>query len=413
MILTVYLLVRKRHIHPLLFLTPLVFFYMASSSVLNSLISSGGRPLKEAPAGVPERCPESPSTHQPPFASRFESVGAVTPEKRLSTKDLMAQAKMWVDVDLDDLTGIRERRACSDGEDSYTLSVDAARDCLKYSSHEAGDLEMIICCSISKFKDGLNYVYEPPLSLLVREAIGAKRAMTFDIANACAGMLTGIFVMNDFIKRGVIKCGMVISGEYITSLAKNAVPHVKTVLSGQLASLTVGDCGAAVILERSGDGKAALNVAGFTTLSKYSGLCIGGACMEAPGGEMTTDGRAIHQAAIADAPLVVKKALQECGLNYGDFDHFIPHQTSSMAITTGGRRLARYFGARPKNTVMNLENYGNTASTSHFLAMYRCLKEKRFKPGEKILLMALASGLVVGIVAFAMDDLVERYGREN
>jgi 3-oxoacyl-[acyl-carrier-protein] synthase-3 len=219
--------------------------------------------------------------------------------------------------------------------------------------------------------------------------------------------------MNDFIRRGVIKCGMVISGEYITSLGHNAIPHVKTVLSGQLASLTIGDCGAAVILERSGPGKASLSLAGFTTLSRHSDLCIGGACMEAPGGEMTTDARKIHQAAIDDAPAIVEKALKVCGLAYGDVDHFIPHQTSTMAITTGSRRLRRYLGGSPKNVVVNLEQYGNTASTSHFLAMHRYLKEKRFKPGEKILLMALASGLVVGIATFAMDDMVYRYGYED
>jgi 3-oxoacyl-[acyl-carrier-protein] synthase-3 len=325
----------------------------------------------------------------------------------------MAQVKMWVDVDLEDLTGIRERRVCSEGEDSYTLSVDAAQECLKYSSYESGDLEMIICCSISKFKGGLTYVYEPPLSLYVKEAIGAKKAMTFDVANACAGMLTGVYIMNDFINRGVVKCGMVISGEYISSLARNAVPHVKTVLSGQLASLTVGDCGAAVVVERSEPGKAVLGVAGFMTLSKWSDLCIGGACMEAPGGEMTTDGRKIHLAAIADTPPILEKALKECGLNYGDIDHFIPHQTSTQAITSGSRRLSRYFKSRPGNVVVNLHEYGNTASTSHFLAMYRFLKEKRFKPGEKMLLMALASGLVTGVITFTMDELAYRYGFED
>ena len=82
---------------------------------------------------------------------------------------------------------------------------------------------MIICCSISRFKDGLNFVYEPPLSLYVKEAIGAKKAIAFDIANACAGMLTGVFIMNDFVRRGIITRGMVISGEYITSLSQNAV----------------------------------------------------------------------------------------------------------------------------------------------------------------------------------------------
>jgi len=361
-----------------------------------------------------EESPSVPSAAASPlFASRFESIGVKVPEQRLSTKDLMSGVKMWGKFDLEGLTGIRERRVCSEKEDSYVLSLGAALDCLKHSSYKADDLEMIICCSITKYKDGTAYVWEPPLSLYVKEAIGAPQALNFDMANACAGMLTGVLIMNDFIRRGVIKCGMVISGENLTSASRNAVPRVKTVLSGQLASLTVGDCGAAVILERSPEGKAKLEISSFITLAKYSDLCIGGPCRNAPGAQMTTEARKIHQVAIADMPPILEKALKEAGLEYGDLDHIVPHQTSMRAIHSGDKRLGHHFGVRAKSIVVNLQEYGNTASTSHFLALYRYLNEKRFKSGEKMMLIALASGLIIGVVTFTMDDLVDRYGIEN
>ncbi|MCX7634987.1 MAG: hypothetical protein N2Z74_04500 [Syntrophales bacterium] len=350
--------------------------------------------------------------HPPPggYRARFESVGAVVPEGRLSTQDLMAGVRLWGRFDLEKLTGIRERRVCGDGEDSYTLSVAAARECLKYSSYGPEDLEMIICCSISRFKDGMNFVYEPPLSLYVKEAIGARGALHFDVANACAGMLTGVMIMNDFIKRGVIRRGMVISGECITSLSRNAVPRVKTILSSQLASLTLGDCGAAVIVERSSPGKAALTVSSFMTLARWSDLCIGKACKRAPGAEMDTDARKIHQVAIANMPTVLARALAEAGMSFADMDHLLPHQTSLRAIRSGEKHLRLFFGTPPKNIIVNMIDYGNTASTSHFLALYRFLKKRAFQPGEKLVLLALASGLVIGVVTFTMDELADRYG---
>lgn len=361
-----------------------------------------------------EESPSVPSASSSPlFASRFESIGVKVPAQRLSTKDLMSGVKMWGKFDLEGLTGIKERRVCSEKEDSYVLSLGAALDCLKHSRYKADDLEMIICCSITKYKDGTTYVWDPPFSLYVKEAIGAPQALNFDIANACAGMLTGVLIMDDFIRRGVIKRGMVISGENLTSAGRNAVPRVKTVLSGQLASLTVGDCGAAVILERSADGKAKLEISNFVTLSKYSDLCIGGPCRNAPGAQMTTDARKIHHVAIDNMPFITEKALKGSGLEYGDIDHIVPHQTSMRAIRSGDKRLGHYFGVRAKNIIVNLQEYGNTASTSHFLALYRNLNEKRFKSGEKMMLMALASGLTVGFVIFTMDDLVDRYGIEN
>lgn len=349
----------------------------------------------------------------PPFSSRFESIGVKVPEQRLSTRDLMSGVKMWGKFDLERLTGIRERRVCSETEDSYVLSLDAARDCLKHSAYQAADLEMIICCSISKYKDGNAFVFEPPLSLYVKEALGANNALNFDIANACAGMLTGVSIMNDFIRRGVIKCGMVISGENITSISRNAVPRVKTIFSDQLASLTVGDCGAAVILERSQVGQAELKMSNFITLARYSDLCTGWACPRAPGAQMVTNARKIHQVAIADMPPILEKALKEAGLEFGDIDHVVPHQTSIRAIRSGDKHLAHYFGVRAKNIVVNLQEYGNTASTSHFLALYRYLDERLFRPGEKLMFIALASGLIIGVLIFTMDHLVERYGIEN
>ena len=344
------------------------------------------------------------------FEARFESVGAVVPEQRLSTEDLMAKVETRGRLSLEGLTGIRARRVCGEGEDSYTLAVDAARECLAHSAHSAGDLEMIVCASITKFKDGLNLVFEPALSLYVRDALGANKAIAFDVANACAGMLTGVYIVADFIRRGVITRGMVVSGEYITSLSDNAIPAVKSALSRELASLTVGDCGAAVILERADAGQGALTTSGFVTVARWSDLCIGSACSHSPGGEMLTDARKLQQAAIQATPEILSRALDDWGVDLGDVDFVIPHQTSTRAITAGELLMKRKLGSRARETVVNVRDYGNTASTSHFLAMYRLLCEGRFRAGQNVMLIALASGLVMGVVAFTMDDLVERYG---
>lgn len=47
---------------------------------------------------------------------------------------------------------------------------------------------------------------------------------------------------------------MVVSGEYISELRRNAAQEVRYVMSEQLASLTLGDAGAVAIVERASDG---------------------------------------------------------------------------------------------------------------------------------------------------------------
>ena len=192
---------------------------------------------------------ESPD-HEGFGGCRIESVGVKLPSGRLTTRDLLNQTRHRTHIQLERLTGIHERHVVGPGEDSFTLAVGAARDCLAHSTHRASDIEMLISCSITRSKGGVSQHFEPPLSLGIKQAIGASQAVNFDLSNACAGMLTGVFLLQDLVTRGEIRCGMVVSGEYISQLSWNAARQIRFLFSKQLASLTLGDAGAAVIVIR-------------------------------------------------------------------------------------------------------------------------------------------------------------------
>jgi 3-oxoacyl-[acyl-carrier-protein] synthase-3 len=344
---------------------------------------------------------------------RFESLGLSLPDKRLTTTDLMESTQHHTDIDLERLTGIRERRICSEGEDSFTLAVAAARDCLSHSRYGAEDLEMLVSCSISKNKGGLRHRLEAPLSLSIKEAIGASRAKSFDLSNACSGMLTGVFVLNDFIRRGAIRRGMVVSGEYISNLGANAAKNIRSILSPELASLTLGDAGVAAIVERADGGSRGIRVVAFTTLSEHSRLCVGFPSTVGAGAAMRTKARTIHKVALEDAPPLVADVLDQVRLDFGDIDYAIPHQTSKRAVEKGAKELAERLGVMPKHFVENVTERGNTASTTHFVALYEYLEKNEFEKGDEIMLISVASGLEVGVLVFEMDELMDRYGSHH
>ena len=179
------------------------------------------------------------------WGCRIESVGVKLPAARLTTKDLMSQTSHRTRIQLERLTGIHERHVVGPGENSFTLATGAARDCLGHSQHQASDIEMLISTSITRSKGRSSQSFEPPLSLYIKQAIGATQAVNFDLSNACAGMLTGVFILHDMVTRGEISCGMVVSGEYISHLSWNAARQIRSLFSKQLASLTLGDAGSA------------------------------------------------------------------------------------------------------------------------------------------------------------------------
>ncbi len=349
----------------------------------------------------------------PAIPTRIESIGWKIPERILTTQELMESTRHNTHIQLERLTGIHQRHVCSEGEDSYTLAVGAARDCLEHSRYDPEDMEMLINCSISRYKGGLRHQWEAPLSLSIKDAIGAHRAINFDISNACAGMMTGVFILHDFIRRGVIKRGMAVSGECISNLGQNAAKQVRWVLSDQLASLTLGDAGTAVIVERAESETDHIAVAGFTTLSEHSRLCLGAPSKVGPGASMFTKARQIHQVAISESPLLLKEALDAAGYSFGDIDYIIPHQTSARAIERGAREIGERLGVQPKRVVVTVNEFGNTSSTTHFVALRKYLGEKRFNRGDTIMLISFASGLEVGVLIFPIEEILDRYGNED
>lgn len=344
------------------------------------------------------------------IASRIESIGAIQPPAVLSTDEIMSRLMIPGKFKFELLTGIASRRVCSTEEDSFTLAVGAAMKCLSHSKIRTEDIDAIISCSITRYINGYNQVYEPSFSSLIKEKIGASQAINFDVSNACAGMLTGIYLADALIQQGSIRNCLIVSGEFITSLTDNAIRNIKTLTSLELASLTVGDAGAAVMLQSTTDSASAISLAGFRSDTRYNNLCTARPGRNRPGASMKTKAKKIHEVSIKNSLLIIKDALSLFGISYPDIDFLIPHQTSRSAILHGARMYSRIFGGHPGEIVINLVTNGNTASTSHFLTLYQMLIDKRFKSGDQIMLLSFASGIVMGILLFRPQDLILGYG---
>ncbi|MBJ8341277.1 3-oxoacyl-ACP synthase [Antrihabitans sp. YC3-6] len=350
-----------------------------------------------------------------PYRTRIAGAGRQLPSTHMSTTEVMATTKHRTHIDLERLTGIHERRVSAGEHDSLTLATAAAQDSLRHAGRRGEEIEVVINCSITKFRDGLTQWLEPTMSSAIAKRIGATGALTFDISNACAGMLTGVAILNNWIRQGLITRGMVVSGEYISPVSANAARHVHNVMSKELASLTVGDAGAALVLERAQPGSGSISVSGFTTIADHSRLCLAYPKGHEPAARMFTNSRAIHKVAISDTPVLFQEVLDTAGLSLHDIDHVITHQTSARAIRKGMAELVEKFGDAPRHdAVITVDKYGNTASTTHTVALVDEFEAQRIEPGETVALVALASGLEIGVVLFTPDkELLESYGNSH
>lgn len=340
---------------------------------------------------------------------RIESLGIRLPEKVVTTEELMASCRRRPRLDLERITGIATRRVAVD-EHAADLAVGAARRALAMSRYAPEELDAIVCTSISKHHRPDEFTFEPATAVLVRRAVGARKALVFDVVNACAGLLNGIWVLQGLIRSGAIRRGMVVSGEQNMPLARTAAREVRHSLDRQLAALTLGDCGAAVIVDASPDDAVGFHWLDLVTGARHDHFCWSKPSTRGSGGALVTKARGLQIEGNRNFPAYLKQALDATGWDWSDIHHVIPHQVSTRAIRQGIRAVSSYMGCDlPDVFLSHADVYGNTTTASHFLALHDFILRGAIRSGANVLLVSGASGIVISHATFTFDDLPDRY----
>jgi 3-oxoacyl-[acyl-carrier-protein] synthase III len=355
--------------------------------------------------------PNSPAAAaaSPVDSVRIESLGIYLPEKVVTMEELLSSCRRRPRWDLERITGIHERRVAV-GEYAVDLGIKAARQALAMSSYKPEELDVIICSSISKYNRKDEFHLEPATAVRIRAAIGAVNARVFDVVNACAGMFTGIYVLQGLIRCGKARCGMVVSGELNMPLAETAARELRHSFDSQLVALTLGDGGAALVIDRSPDPHFGFRYIDLVTGAKHDHYCYSRPSRRGPGGILVTKARGLQRKGNEHFPAYFKRALDSSGWTLDDLQHIIPHQVSVRAIENGVRAVGRYLGGKlPDITRCCAGHYGNTSTTSHFLAIHDAILQGRINAGHNAMLVSGASGIVIAHATYTFDDLPQRY----
>ncbi len=375
---------------------------------------------RESPAEAVSTAPapEKP-LHAIPEEKRntvIESIGVYLPSRAVSTKTVMAECANEIRIPLERLTGIKNRRVVGEDEFSIDLARKAAEDCLSRSSYRREEIDLVIACNISRC-DGLEhrFTFEPSTASRLRDQCGLINALAFDISNACAGMFTGITVADAFLQAGLVRSAMVVSGEYISHLTETAQKEIEGPMDPRLACLTLGDAGAAVILERGPNGRVGFHDIDIATFSRYSKLCIAKATQEQHGGAiMLTDSVTQTAIAVKHAVPYVAAVMQRHGWRPETIDYLVMHQTSEASLNDAVVAINQLFGpgaANRGNTIYNVAERGNTASTTHFVALHDYIRSNRINSGDNVVFSITGSGQTIGAALYTFDDLPDRMRR--
>ncbi|MEU8087113.1 3-oxoacyl-[acyl-carrier-protein] synthase III C-terminal domain-containing protein [Micromonospora sp. NPDC049101] len=347
--------------------------------------------------------------------SVIDSIGVALPDRVMTTREVLDGCRSRLALPLEQTTGIVSRRVAGDVEYALDLATRAAEDCVSRSSIGLGDVDLLISASISRVDSPQRSTYEPSAATHLRHRLGCERAWAFDVTNACAGQFTGIYIADALIRAGEIGSALIVSGEYISHLMRTAQLEIADELDARIACLTLGDAGAAVLLTRADDGSGGFDHIGIRTVGRYHTLCVAGPTDRPHGGViMKTDMMGLAAAGIREMVAHTQQTLGAMGLSPTDFDRFIPHQTSTLAIQAAVRRTNKVFGGvvlDERDVINNLPRRGNTATTTHTVALRDASLDGRIRTGDRVLFEVAASGVNVGTAAYRLDGLPDRLAR--
>ena len=120
--------------------------------------------------------------------TRIIGTGSYLPEQ-IVTNDDLAQIMDTSDEWISSRTGIRERHLVKE-ETTADMSVEAAKKALENAGVTAEEIDLIILGTVSP-----DYI-TPSCACQVQAAIGAHKAVAFDINAACSGFMFALHIAN-------------------------------------------------------------------------------------------------------------------------------------------------------------------------------------------------------------------------
>src|SRR5687768_11243677 len=94
----------------------------------------------------------------------IESLGIYIPSRLVSTRDMVQACKNKIRFPLEQLTGIENRPMAEDTEFSIDIAIKAVDDCFLNSKYNRSDVDLLICCNISKCDEKGSFSFEPSTS---------------------------------------------------------------------------------------------------------------------------------------------------------------------------------------------------------------------------------------------------------
>ena len=304
---------------------------------------------------------------------RILGTGSCLPARAVTNEELSE----FLDTSDDWITkrvGVKERRVCTT-ETTADLAFGAAEKALEISGVAPGELEMIICATVSA--DGA----APSLACFVQSMLGAT-CPAMDINAACSGFLYALDTAAGFVVRGREKI-LVIGAERLTSLT-NWNDRSTAVIFGDGAGAMVLGKGDAYISSKlyARGNETVLSIPNGSGSSPYY-------IFESSAPYIRMNGQETFKFAVNAMSADLADVIGDAGLTIEDIAWIVPHQANARIIDASAKKL----GIPKERCLRNIERVGNTSAASVPILADELFRSGKLREGDYVAMCSFGAGL--------------------
>ncbi len=299
---------------------------------------------------------------------------------------------------LEKLSGIHERHMFEESDTPSKVATEAGRKAIEKIGFDKSYLKALFNCSVTR-----DY-FEPATAVLAHYNLGfPEDTITMDITNACIGFSHGMVLMANLIESGVIKAGLLVSGENIAKIIEatyrtleNTPDIDRTEFLKLMTTFTLGSGAIAMVLAHDSIATSShkLLACSSRAASNCHPYCVGNGdfCYNQMVGLnpiMHTDSHPLVMNAATLGARTWADLSEFTGWKAEDVDHVFCHQIGKVV----NQKFYETMGLPFEKEYAVYQNYGNLISASMPAAWFTAADKGLIEAGSKNVMTAFGSGL--------------------
>ncbi len=315
------------------------------------------------------------------------STGRYVPERVLTNAELDQMLGEPVGEWLVQNVGIRERRVMREDQVTSDLAVEAAKEALLRANLAPDQVDLIILAT-----DTPDYI-SPGTASVVQYKLGAARAATFDINNACAAWMTGLDIAAKYIAT---------DPDYTNILVIGAYGMTRYIDWTDKRTCTLFADGAGAVVLRAGDqpGFLGAKIIADGSFHDYMGVFVGGTratLRQSDDQYLRIQKRFPPDTNQRHWTPLIRALLQKIGRQVGDVAKIYFTQLNLRTI----EYVMNELGLPMSRTHTIMEKWGYTGSACMPMALDDAIQQGAApQKGDLVLFVASGAGYTMGAAAF-------------